>query len=303
MAGIENTANWENATQLRGIDTIIFHKWNERPRVGRGIFNVKTSDQYREHSLTAGGVNLMQQVAEGEAVTYLSGNEGFLQTYTHLDYANGFRVTRRMYRDDLYGVMEQWAQELSYSADATEETLLANIFNNGFDGTNFANGGDGLELFSSAHVREDGTTFANELSSPASLSQTSLEQAHIDFSDFRTGGGRRMALEVEDLLVPKELRFVADRLIYSSHQPDDDTNAVNPMHESTGVTVWNYLTDTNAWFLLGKKDDHDLTLFVREEPWSDYEKDFDTADTKVKLAFAESSGWNDPKAVFGTAGA
>ena len=300
MAGIEQTSNWPNATTLRGIDRILFHKWNERPAVGRSIFNVEESSQYREHSMTAGGIDLMQQVNEGEAITYLSNNEGFLQTYTHLDYANGFRITRRMYRDELYGIMEKLSTELSRSADATEETIIANHFNRGFSSS--YTGADGVALFSDAHVRENGATYANELSSAADLSQTSLEQAHIDFSDFRTGGGRRLQIQPKYLLVPKELRFDADRLIRSERQPEDDTNAINPMEGLTDVLVWNYLTDTDAWFLIGDKEDHDLTLYTREEPWSDYEYDFDTKDYKVTFQFAQSSGWGAPRGVFGSPG-
>jgi len=300
MAGIELTANWPNATTLRGIDTTIFHKWTQRPAVGRSVVNVKESSQYREHSLTAGGVGLMQQVSEGEQITYLSNNEGFLQTYTHLDYANGFRITRRMYRDELYGLMEELAQELSYSADAAEETILANHFNNGFDSS--YTGGDGVELFSSAHVREDGSTYANELSSTADLSQTSLEQALIDFSDFRDGGSKRLQIVPTTLLIPKELKFNAHRLLKSTLASEDNTNAVNAVEGMLQPVVWNYLTDTDAWFVLADKSDHDMTLYAREELWTDYEYDFDTKDYKVTAMFAQSSGWNDPKGIFGSQG-
>ena len=296
MAGIEQTANWSNATTLRGIDTVIFHKWRQRPGVGRTIFNVKESSQYREHSLTAGGVGIMQQVAEGEQISYLSNNEGFLQTYTHLDYANGFRVTRRMYRDELYGLMEELAAELSLSADAAEETILANHFNNA-QSSDYT-GADGVELSSAAHVRENGETYSNELSSVADLSQTSLEQALIDFSDFRDGGGKRLQIQPQYLLVPKEERFNADRLLQSSQSPEDNTNAVNPVRGIVQPLVWNYLTDTDLWFILADKQDHGMTLYTREEPWTDYEYDFDTKDYKVTLMFAQSSGWNDPKGVF-----
>tara|TARA_Y100001951_G_C11264211_1_gene254447 strand:+ start:306 stop:1214 length:909 start_codon:yes stop_codon:yes gene_type:complete len=302
MASIAQTSAWPNATTLRGINTIIFHKWNEREATGRMLFNVEESTQYREHSLTAGGINLMQQVAEGEQITYLSNNEGFLQTFTHLDYANGFRVTRRMYRDELYGLMEQNAIELSLSGDATEETLLAQHFDRAENSS--YTGADGVELSSAAHVREDGTTYSNELTSAADLSQTSLEQALIDFSDQRTGGSRRLKIQPKYLVVPKEEGFNADRLLRSTRMPEDNTNAVNPL-ATMGLTpvVWHYLTDTDRTFLLSDKQHHSLTLYTREELWTDYEYDFDTSDYKVKAAFAQSSGWGDPKGFFCLRGA
>jgi hypothetical protein len=296
MASIEMTANWPNATTLRGINDVIFDKWQERNAVGRMLFNVEESTQYREHELTAGGVNLMQQVSEGEQLTYLSNNEGFLQTYTHLDFANGFRVTRRMYRDELYGIMEKLAGELSMSADATEETILANHLNRAQSDS--YTGADGVELSSAAHVREDGTTYSNELSSAADLSQTSLEQAFIDFSDFRSGGGRRLAIPPKCLVVAPEEGFNADRILGSRQMPEDNTNAINPLKGKVDVIVWHYLTDADQCFLMADKDQHSLKLFTREEFWTDYEYDFDTSDYKVKGAFAQSSGWSDPKGVF-----
>ena len=246
--------------------------------------------------MTAGGVNLMQQVSEGEQITYLSNNEGFLQTFTHLDYANGFRVTRRMYRDELYGLMEKLAIELSLSADATEETILSNHLNRAQD-ANYT-GADGVELSSALHVREDGTTYANELSSAADLSQTSLEQSFIDYSAFKSGGGRRLAIPPRYLVVAPEEGFNADRILSSRQMPDDSTNAINPLHGKVDVVVWHYLTDVDQCFLFSEKENHSMCLFTREEFWTDYEYDFDTSDYKVKGAFAQSSGWGDPKGVF-----
>uniref|UniRef100_A0A6M3L2M9 Putative capsid protein n=1 Tax=viral metagenome TaxID=1070528 RepID=A0A6M3L2M9_9ZZZZ len=299
MAAIHETSAWSNHVTLRGIDALIF-EFEEKPAVGRKLFNVKSSSEYREHSLTVGGVGLMPVVAEGEAISYVAMNEGFLKTYTHVDYGSGMRVTRRMKRDDLYGTMAKQARELGRSWRATEETLLANHLNNAFSS---GTGGDGQYLCVTTHVREDGTAASNTFSSAADLSQTPLEQAMIDFSDFRDGGSKRITIDPANLVVPKELKFKAIRLVGSTHNSEDDTNAINPIKGMLEVVDWNYLTDSDAWFLLAAKGDHDMTLYDREKPWTDYEVDFDTKDNKVTLMAAQSSGWNDWKGIFGTAGA
>ena len=302
MASIMETSSWPNHTTLRGIDDVIFLKWTQRPAVGRMIFNVKESSQYQEDTQTVGGVDIMQQVEEGEALTTKAMNEGFRQTYTHLDYGNMFRITRRMFREDLYGTMEKSGIELARSADATEETILSNHFNRAFNSS--YTGPDGLELCSTVHVREDGSTYSNELTTAADLSQTSLEQALIDFSDFRDGGGKRLQIEPTCLVVPKELRFKAHKLLASEYEPENDTNAVNGVHQlSLKPIVWNYLTDTDAWFLTADKGEHELNLYTREEFWTDYETDFDSKDVKISGMFAQSSGWGDPKGFFGSPGA
>ena len=300
MASIHRTSNWPRHTQLREIDMVIFHEWEERPPVGREIFNVRESSQYQEDTLTAGGIGLLEELQEGQALNYLSTEEGFRQTYTHLDYGNAFRVTRRMLREDKYGTMEELATELALAARATEDTLLANHFNRGFNGS--YTGPEGKVLFATDHVREDGGAYSNRLTDHADLAQASLEQANIDFSDFRTGGGRRLVIEPACLVVPKELKFEAHRLIKSTLQSEDDTNAVNAVKDLHDVLVWNYLTDTDAWFLCAAKANHKLLLYDREEFWTDYEYDFDTKDYKCSGMFAQSSGWSDARGVFGTAG-
>jgi len=300
MASIHTIGAFPFSATLRDIDRVIFHEWMERSVIGRSIFNVRSSSQYQEDTLTIGGVGIMSQKLEGQPIDYVTNNEGFRNTYTHLDYGSGMRVTRNMLRDDLYASMEKLAVELARSARATEETILANHFNNGFDSD--YTGADGVELFSTAHVREDGSTYANELSSAADLSQTSLEQALIDFSDFRDGGGKRVAIEPRCLLVPKELRFEADRLLRSTLQSEDNTNAINAVNGLLDSQVWNYLTDTDGWFILADKADHELLLYDREEFWTDYEYDFDTKDYKITGLFAQSSGWSDPRGIFGSPG-
>ena len=300
MASIHTIGAFPFSATLRDIDRVIFHEWMERSVIGRSNFNVRSSSQYQEDTLTIGGVGIMSQKLEGQPIDYVTNNEGFRNTYTHLDYGSGMRVTRNMLRDDLYASMEKLAVELARSARATEETILANHFNNGFDSG--YTGADGVELFSTAHVREDGSTYANELSSAADLSQTSLEQALIDFSDFRDGGGKRVAIEPRCLLVPKELRFEADRLLRSTLQSEDNTNAINAVNGLLDSQVWNYLTDTDGWFILADKADHELLLYDREEFWTDYEYDFDTKDYKITGLFAQSSGWSDPRGIFGSPG-
>lgn len=301
MAALHETTMWPNHMTLRGIDAVFFDEWTQRKKVGRSIFNVKSSDQYREHTLTVGGVGLMQQMDEGEQLTYISNNEGFLQTFTHVDYGNGMRATRRVKRDDLYGSMSKQARELGRSAAATEETTLANHFNRGFSAS--YTGADGVELFSLLHVREDGTTWANEPTSDADLSQTSLEQGLIDFSNQRDGGGKRIAIEAKKLIVPKELMFEAKRYMKSSKGPENDLNAINPIEGELDIVVWQYLTDTDAWFICSDKKEHGLCMYTREEPWTDFIDDFDTKDTKVSVMYSQSSGWSYPQGVYGSKGA
>ena len=303
MPAIAVTTNFPNDTTLRGIHMIIYQAWTQREPQGRKFFRVYQSSQHREHSLTFGGLGLMTVKAEGEPITYQAPNEGFLGTFTHSVYAQGIRVTQEQWGDDLYGIMEDSPAELGRMAYATEETVLANHFNNGFDATT-ATGPDGLELFSTVHVREDGTTYRNELSSAADLSTTSLEQALIDYRNFRDGGGKRLQIKPGTLLVPPDIQFKAARILNSTHRPEDDTNAVQPVND-LGIKqeVWDYLTDTDAWFIgPANKDEGHMLLYEREPFSTDHIFDFDTGDIKIKGQYRQVSSWGDPRGWFGSPG-
>ena len=309
MPAISVTGNFTNLTTLRGIDMVIHHAYDQREKIGRGLFNVRESTQYQENTQTVGGVGLLQTKLEGESINYSSMTEGHKGTFTHIDYALGMRATREMMRDELYGVMEDMAIELAYSANATEETILANHFNNGFSSD--YTGPDGIELFASNHVREDGGTFRNEPSSQADLSKTSLEAGLVDFRKvFVDGAGKRLAIRPKYLLVPPDTQFTASRLLDSSNNPTvayngsgDSESAVNPINGlGLQMVVWDYLTDTNAWFLLAEKANHKLIAYTREEFNTDYIYDFDTKDYKISGQFAQSSGWGDVRGIYGSSG-
>jgi hypothetical protein len=299
---IAMTANYPELITRYGMHDVAYQAWAEREPFGRKMFNVRDTSLNREYTLTYGGTGIYQEKPEGTAVNYQSPTEGFLNTFTITTYADGLRFSQETWSDDSYGVMQDSPAELGMGAYATEETLLSNHFNNGFDSS--FTGPDGVELFSTAHVRENGATYSNELSTAADLSTTSLEQALIDFRNFRSGGGRRLQIQPKSLLVPPDLQFEAARILESTQRPEDDTNASQPVNRlGLRIDVWQYLTDSDAWFLVADKGQHKLMLFERQPFTTTDVVDFDTGDLKFKGQFRQQSGWQDPRGVFGSPGA
>ena len=306
---IMNRDNFEQINTLRGIHMVIFNKWNQREAVGRGIFNVYESTQKREHTQTVGGVGIMAEKDEGSPIDYSSFNEGFTGTFTHLTYAMGLRATHEMMSDELYGVLESQGLELANSAHATEETVLSNHINNGT--TAGVLGPDGVVLFSNSHNREDGGTYDNLLAA-SDLTATAIEAALIQFRNQRDGGGKRIQIKPETLLIPPDLQWTAQRHINSAVTPetnygDDGVNrasgALNPVQGAgLQIVVWDYLTDTNGYTLLAGQDEHCLTLYDREPFNTDYIYDFDTGDYKIKGQFRQSSGWSDARGIMHSEG-
>ena len=151
-----------------------------------------------------------------------------------------------------------------------------------------------------------GPNLRNELSTSADLSETSLEQALIDIAGFTDERGLKVALQGTKLIIPKELQFVADRLLESPGRvgtSDNDINAVRNMGMvPEGYTVNHYLTDTDAFFI--KTDcPNGFKMFNRSPIRTSMEADFDTGNVRYKARERYSFGWSDPRAVFGSPGA
>ena len=73
-------------------------------------------------------------------------------------------------------------------------------------------GGDGVELFSSAHPTTSGNQ-RNELATASDLNETSLEQAMIDIAAFADDRGLKVAAKASKMIIPSALQFTADRLM------------------------------------------------------------------------------------------
>jgi hypothetical protein len=307
MASVLRQSGFPQSTTLRGIHMVIGRNYTQRPSIGEEIFTVKDSTQYREHTLTMGAGGLFETRDEGQPTNYVTYNEGFLETYTYVTYSSGFRITQVQYLNDLYGTMEDNAAELGRMAVVSKETILANHFNNAFSGSFL--GADGASLCSVSHLLEDGTTVRNKpaTNSDMDFSTTGLEQGLVDFRDQRDGGNKRLQFMPEVVLTSGGIIggvFDPQRTLGSTNAPDNDTNAINPV-KTYGLShkIWDYLSNTDDWFILAPKAEHKLLNFIRIPFYSEHLYDFDTDDVKVKGVFGESSGWGDWRGIWGTSGA
>ena len=120
------------------------------------------------------GFGAAPELPDGMAVTYQSGGVLFLQRYLYKVYGLAFSLTKVLVEDgDHIRIGQTYAKHLAQSLIETKETLGANILNRAFNAA--YPGGDGVALVANNHPIVNGT-FSNVLTTPAALSQTSLEQ-------------------------------------------------------------------------------------------------------------------------------
>ena len=269
------------------------------------IFDVENSDRAFEEEVMLSGFANAAVKAEGSAVTFDTANESFTSRYTHETIALAFAITEEAIEDNLYDrIATRYTKALARSMAQTKQIKSANVLNNGFN-SSFP-GGDGKELFATDHPTQSAGSLANELSTSADLSETSLEQAMIDIAAFKDERGFKIAARGLKLIIPSELQFIAERILRSPARvgtADNDLNALSSKGMlPQGYVVNNYLTDTDAFFI--KTDvPNGMKMFNRANLKTAMEGDFDTGNVRYKARERYSFGFSDWRGMFGSPGA
>lgn len=266
------------------------------------IFTKNTSRKAFEEDVGTSMFGLAQQKGEGQAISYDSAQQGFIDRYTHVTYGLGFVITKEMVEDDLYDVIgKKRASALAFSMRQTKELLAANVLNNGFSGG--PTYGDGVSLLNASHPNVAGGTWANQLSAAADLSEASLEQAVIDMGKYTDDRGKRIAVRPMKLVVPVDLVFEADKIMKTEYEVGTANNTVNVVRSKFpgGVVVNHYLTDTDAWFILTDVKDG-MKYFERRGDSFTQDDDFDTDNAKFKATARYSFGCTDKRSIYGSPG-
>ena len=268
------------------------------------IFDTETSDRAFEEEVLIVGFGNAQTKAEGSGVAFDNATEGYTSRYSHETVALAFALTEEAVEDNLYDRLgSRYTKALARAMTQTKQIKAAAILNNAFDTT--APIGDGAALCSSAHPSLSGNQ-RNQLSVAADLNETSLEQMLIDIAGITDERGLKVAIRGVKLVIPKELQFIAERLLNSDLRPgtaDNDTNANRSMGMlPEGAVVNHFLTDTDAYFILTDAP-NGFKMFNRSPIKTAMEGDFDTGNMRFKARERYSFGVSDWRSVFGTAGA
>ena len=284
-----------------GLNALFGLEYKQYVNEAAEIFDTENSDRaFEEEVMLAGFANAAVK-PEGQGVTFDSAQETFTARYTNETIALAFAITEEAIEDNLYDrLASRYTKALARSMANTKQVKGAAILNNGFN-SSYA-GGDGVELFSTAHPTLAGT-FSNELATAADLNETSLEQALIDIAAFTDERGLKIAARGMKMIIPSALQFTAERLMKSKGRTgtaDNDINAINNMGAiPEGYVVNHYLTDTSKWFI--KTDvPNGLKHFTRAPLKTSMEGDFDTGNVRYKARERYVFGFSDPRGIFGS---
>ena len=290
---------------LPGLNALFGLEYKKYEDQHREIFETENSERSFEEETKLSGFGAAPVKSEGAAIAYDNAQEAWTARYNHETIALGFAITEEALEDNLYDSLSaRYTKALARSMANTKQVKAANILNNGFNSS--YTGGDGVELFSTAHPLVSGGTNSNEPTTPADLNETSLEAAVIQIAAWTDERGLLIAAKPRKLIIPPALMFVATRLLETELRTataDNDTNAIRTMGAiPEGFAVNNYLTDTDAWFIRTDVP-NGLKHFVRTPLQNSMDGDFDTGNVRYKARERYSFGWSDPLGMYGSPGA
>jgi hypothetical protein len=249
------------------------------------------------------GFGAAPELPDGMAVSYQSGGVLFLQRYLYKVYGLAFSLTKVLVEDgDHIRIGQTYAKHLAQSLIETKETLGANILNRAFNAA--FPGGDGVALVSASHPIVNGT-FSNQLTTPAALSQTSLEQLLIQIRNAVDNNGKRIRLTPKKIVTGPSNVFQSEVLLKSVLRTGTADNDINPVKSmgllSEGQANLSRITSTTAWWIQTDAPEG-LKLLMRRGLEKSMEGDFETDSMRYKATERYVFGWTDPRGVYGTAG-
>lgn len=295
-------------TMLPALNAKIWQNFKAKPRQFDKVMRVESTNRSIEQYVVMAGVGLPSAIPEtGDTPT-----DAFVQgPYKNMKpgkYGLGIAASQELVEDDKVGIISRRAVALSNSINQAREIQAASIYNNGFDGVNYA-GPDGKALFAADHpLIKAGGVQNNILSVPADLDVASLELALTDWEMLRTHEGFLQMLPTPKLLVASANRWNAAEILKSQMRSDTANNTTNAFKytESGGAIdplVWPYLTDPDAWFLVGPPEETEIVWLDRKAPYtkSDYVEKNETG--YVFMRYRADYGFYGWRAVYGTPGA
>lgn len=250
------------------------------------------------------GFNVAQEKDEGVSVTYDEGGEAYKVRFIHKVYALAFSLTEELMEDgDHISMGTLYSEHLARSMAEASEIVHVNIFNRAT--TAAYTGGDGKTLLATDHPLFGGGTFSNMLSTPANLSEASLEQLLIQIRNAVDERNKRISLRGRRLIVSPSDMFNAERILKSalrSGTGNNDTNAMKSMGMlPDGIHVLSRLSNTK-FYGIQTNAPRGFIHKKRAALKRTMEGDFPTGSMRYKSRERYSATWVDPRCFYGSQG-
>lgn len=236
----------------------------ERPLEYPLFFNVDDMPWNPVSDQQISGLGTMPSKSEGSQFVLDEPVLGGSVTYTAAPYGLAFEVTWEMWRDELYGVMEELTRELARAGRNRQEIDAWGVLNNAFS-TSSVGFTSGESLCATSHTGLDGVVRSNRPSPDIGLSITGIQNAIVRFENMTDERGLPRLLAPSMVIIGPTNKFVAREVLGSSGKPyttDNELNAI--LEDDLSWMVCHYLTTSTYWFMAASKGVHDLNFLWRD---------------------------------------
>jgi len=300
MSVPHSSANWFDLIDKR-VTKFFEDTYTALPDRLSSVYDMLSSGDAFEKWSSGGALPNFTQFAG--SVTYQSMSQGYDVTATHVPFANGIQIERELYDDDRHGVWQGKPKALARSYHQTRQGHGAQIFNNAFSiDTTFYNNSEGVALCSDSHTTNadvsTATGFDNLVTS--ALSATAVEAAYIQMRNFRNDVGQRISVRPSKLIVPVALYPTAYEIVKSVGKVDTANNNVNFSQGTYEIFDWEFLTDTNNWFMVDGSMQKDCFKWFDRIPIEfAMAEELDTLIAKWRAYARYSFFWRDWRCILG----
>jgi len=260
------------------------------------IFDVQTMSSAYEQVTTGLTLGKLSERNEGDQIVNSNIFEGFTAVIKARTFSDSYWMTMEFVEDTppekIANILRTYSTTWGEGVVATKESFAAKFFIYGgftsgrhdtFDNTvtgvvTDTSGDliyDGKPFFALSgnnHPAKDGNTYYNSLGA-LSLSTANLQTAYnlMTATNNRNERGEIVQIMPDTLLIPPQLRFTAKTVLESELLPGGANNDKNVVQNLVQPIEWQYLTDTDGWFL-GKRQ-AGLTFYERKSPVIDFYQD------------------------------
>jgi len=228
-------------------------------------------------------------------VVYNSQSQGYDTIVTHLEWVNGFQINRDLYDDDRHGLWSQRPAALANAYNRTRQAHGARLFNNAFAlDTLFYVNSEAVSLCNDSHTTTSGASTASGFDNrvTSSLTAVAVGSLRTTMRGFRGDQAERFDCMPSKIVVPIDLADRLDEIIKSDKQPDSANNNMNPQYGRFSGTDWEYLTDTNNWFMLDERNMKKFNVWFDRIPLEfGRAEEFDTFVAKWRAYCRYANAW------------
>ena len=279
-----------------GLRKLFFEGYREKPEEFSKVFNVMNSKKAQEHDYHVSGFSEWTVKEQGGDIDEEDPTSGQEVTYTHTSYAKMIKITREMFDDDQYNIINKMPKKLGKGGKAVVEQTAAAVLNNGFT----TNGYDGEPLFDNAHPLLNSSVTDDNLTTGA-LSDTNLKLGLTLMTKQLDQAGLKIQATAKNLIIPPELEWTAMTLMQSVLQAGTDSNDKNVIKSRLKIIIMSYLTSATAWFLQDPSLS-ELNFFWRVKPEFKGDEQFTNMVARYRGYLRFSVGYSDYRGLVGSAG-